>query len=128
MLDRLVPDRPLVVLERNGHVAYVNSAALAQAGLDRHTPDPATARYIRGSSDELTGRLEEAPAIAAFAVGMPLVTGGALLIRELIWCAAGQVVTLLHDCGIGSIDETTDLEVLRRAIEADTPVRTGACR
>ncbi len=125
VLDRLVPDKPLLVLESNGHIAYVNSAALARAGVDRETPDPPAARYVRDGSGELTGRLEESPALGAFSLGIPFVTGGAAVerIRELLWDAAGKGVTLLHDCGIGSIDGTADLDVLRDAINADSPVR-----
>ncbi|MDN5764809.1 MAG: amidohydrolase [Humibacillus sp.] len=124
-LDRLVPDRPLLVLESNGHVAWVNSAALDRAGVDRDTPDPPAGRYSRDGNGELTGRLEESPAVWAFTIGFPLVTGAALegRIRNLLWHAAGQGVTLLHDCGIGSIDGATDLDGLRRAVDEATPVR-----
>ncbi len=58
LLDRLVPDRPLLVLGSNGHIAYVNSAAMVAAGIDRDTPDPPAARYVRDVDGELTGRLE----------------------------------------------------------------------
>ncbi len=125
ILDRLVPDSPALVLESNGHVAYVNSRALAQAGVDRDTPDPPNGRYVRGASGEPTGRLEEAAAVAVFASWFPLVTGDALVgkVRDLLWHAASRGVTLLHDCGIGSISGTSDLEVLQTAIGADSPVR-----
>lgn len=106
VLDRLVPDRPVLVLESNGHIAYVNSEALARAGVDRNTPDPPAARYVRDQSGELTGRLEESAAIGAFATGFPMLTGDALRGRicEMLWHAAGKGVTLLHDCGIGSME------------------------
>lgn len=37
-LDRVVPDRPVFLLNRDGHGAWVNSVALRRAGLDRTTP------------------------------------------------------------------------------------------
>ena len=125
VLDRLVPDRPLLVLESNGHIAYVNSAALDRAGVDRNTPDPPAGRYTRDERGELTGRLEESSALAAFTHGIPFVTGSAATtrIRELLWHAAGKGVTLLHDCGIGSIAGTSDLAGLQDAVNADSPVR-----
>lgn len=125
VLDRLVPDRPVLVMEGNGHVAYVNSLALERAGVDRHTPDPPTARYERDADGEPTGRLEEPPAVAAFAMGLPLATGPELVtrIRDLLAHAAGQGATLVHDCGIGMIAGPGDLALLRTAIDADTPVR-----
>lgn len=115
----------MLVLESNGHVAYVNSRALRQAGVDRDTPNPATARYVRDEDGELTGRLEEPAAVNAFAMGLPIVMGGEAIgrIHDLLWHAAAQGVTLLHDCGIGSIDGTNDLDVLQAAIGADSPVR-----
>ncbi len=125
VLDRLVPNRPLLVLESNGHIAYVNSAALARAVVDRYTPDPPAGRYTRSGSGEPTGRLEESPALGAFAQGIPFVTGTAATarIRELLWHAAGKGVTMLHDSGIGSIGGTSDLDGLRQAIDSPSPVR-----
>ncbi|MGN5734782.1 amidohydrolase [Arthrobacter psychrochitiniphilus] len=125
VLDRLVPDRPLLVLESNGHIAYVNSAALARAGVDKNSVDPPAGRYTRDDRGELTGRLEESSALAAFSQGLPFVTGDAATarIRDLLWHAASKGVTLLHDCGIGSIDGTADLAGLEQVLDADSPVR-----
>ncbi len=124
-LDTIAPDRPVLVLESNGHVAHANSAALAAAGLDRHSPDPPAGRYVRDPSGELTGRLEESSALAAFASGLPFPADEEVVtrIRDLLHHAAGQGVTLLHDCGIGAIGGTADLDVLRTAIGTDAPVR-----
>ncbi|MDN6332325.1 MAG: amidohydrolase [Micrococcaceae bacterium] len=124
-LDRLVPHAPALVLESNGHIAYANSAALARAGIDRNTADPPAGRYTRDAQGEPTGRLEESSALAAFGAGLPFATGEALAgrIRDLLWQAASQGVTLLHDCGIGSIDGTSDLDVLRTVLDDDSPVR-----
>lgn len=125
VLDRLVPDKPALVLESNGHVAYVNSEALARAGVNRNTTDPPRARFVRDADGELTGRLEESAAVAPFTVGFPMVGGDALVgrIRDLSWHAASKGVTLLHDCGIGSIDGGSDVAVLQAAVGADSPVR-----
>ncbi|MGB5951114.1 MAG: amidohydrolase [Ornithinimicrobium sp.] len=125
LLDHLVPDHPALVLEGNTHIAYVNSAALAAGGVDSSTPDPPAGRYVRDARGELTGRLEETPAFMAFAAGMPIVTGQALAsrVRDLLWAAAGQGVTLLHDCGIGSMAGPADLEGLQLAADAASPVR-----
>ena len=46
-LDRVVPDRPAFLPNRDGHGAWVNSAALRLAGIDRDTPDPADGRIER---------------------------------------------------------------------------------
>lgn len=59
MLDRVVPDRPILLWGNDGHRAWVNSAALAAAGIDAHTPDPADGRIERDADGTPTGLLFE---------------------------------------------------------------------
>ncbi|HET8779196.1 MAG TPA: amidohydrolase [Agromyces sp.] len=58
-LDRVVPDRPAFLPNRDGHGAWVNSAALRLAGIDQYTPDPADGRIERDASGVPTGTLHE---------------------------------------------------------------------
>ena len=58
-LDRVVPDRPAFLPNRDGHGAWVNSAALRLAGIDRDTPDPSDGRIERDAAGEPTGTLHE---------------------------------------------------------------------
>lgn len=58
-LDRVLPDRPAFLPNRDGHGAWVNSAALRIAGIDRHTADPADGRIERDGAGEPTGTLHE---------------------------------------------------------------------
>jgi len=58
-LDAIVPDRPVYVTERDGHMGIANSKALALAGVDRSTPDPPNGHIMRGVKGELTGELKE---------------------------------------------------------------------
>jgi predicted amidohydrolase YtcJ len=58
-LDRLVPDRPVMLHNRDGHGAWVNSAALRAAGIDRDTADPADGRIERDADGEPSGMLQE---------------------------------------------------------------------
>ena len=44
---------------RDGHTAWVNSAALELAGIDGHTPDPADGRIERDPDGTPTGTLHE---------------------------------------------------------------------
>ncbi|MEO6122551.1 MAG: amidohydrolase [Ilumatobacteraceae bacterium] len=125
VLDQLVPDLPMIALESNGHVAWVNSEALRRAGVDRGTPDPPTARFARDANGELTGRLEELAALMAFAEGLPNLSDEEMKRRTsaLFWHAASKGVTLLHDCGIGVFAGTSELDLLEATIGADTPIR-----
>lgn len=62
-LDAIVPDRPVFLLNRDVHGAWVNSRALAVAGIDRATPDPSDGRIERDPvTGEPTGTLHEGAA------------------------------------------------------------------
>jgi predicted amidohydrolase YtcJ len=54
-----VPDRPAFLPNRDGHGAWVNSAALRLAGIDRDTPDPADGRIERDAEGHPSGTLHE---------------------------------------------------------------------
>ncbi|MEV6170592.1 amidohydrolase [Streptomyces sp. NPDC051954] len=59
LLDAVVPDRPVYLPNRDHHGAWVNSRALALAGITRDTPDPADGRIERDASGEPSGTLQE---------------------------------------------------------------------
>lgn len=58
-LDRVVPDRPAFLPNRDGHGAWVNSAALRLAGIDRDTQDPVDGRIERDTDGNPSGTLHE---------------------------------------------------------------------
>ncbi len=64
-LDEAAPDNP-VFIPRGGHVCTVNSRALARAGIDAATPDPAGGLVVRDpGTGEATGVLLETAAYLA---------------------------------------------------------------
>ncbi len=58
-LDRVVPDRPVFLPNRDHHGAWVSSRALELAGIDRDTPDPVDGRIQRDAAGHPTGVLHE---------------------------------------------------------------------
>jgi predicted amidohydrolase YtcJ len=58
-LDAVVPDRPAILHNRDGHGAWVNSRVLSLAGITRDTSDPADGRIERRSDGEPQGTLHE---------------------------------------------------------------------
>jgi predicted amidohydrolase YtcJ len=58
-LDEVVSDRPALMGCYDGHTVWVNSAALALAGITRETPDPPNGLIVRDGSGEPTGVLKE---------------------------------------------------------------------
>jgi len=61
-LDGVVADRPAAMTSYDGHTAWVNSRALAAAGITRDTPDPAHGVIVHDDRGEPTGVLKEAAA------------------------------------------------------------------
>ena len=59
-LDVIVPDRPVYVSERDGHMGLANSKALALAGISAATADPPNGRIMRGAGGEPSGEIKEA--------------------------------------------------------------------
>jgi hypothetical protein len=58
-LDRIVPDRPVFLPNRDGHDAWVNTEALARAEIWKGTPDPADGRIARDEDGTPIGTLHE---------------------------------------------------------------------
>jgi predicted amidohydrolase YtcJ len=55
LLDRVIPERPVVLQSLDMHSLWLNTAALRSAGLDAGTPDPDGGRLERRADGELTG-------------------------------------------------------------------------
>ena len=73
-LDQAVGDRPVLLWATDHHSAWVNSAALARAGITAETPDPASGRVVRRPDGSPTGALLE-EAARAVARHIPSPTG-----------------------------------------------------
>jgi hypothetical protein len=58
-LDRVCPNHPAMLVRRDGHSIWVNSQALALAGIDDTTPDPPDGVIQRDSQGRATGILLE---------------------------------------------------------------------
>jgi predicted amidohydrolase YtcJ len=58
-LDPVTPDNPAYLVTKSGHAAWVNSAALALAGVTAETPDPPGGEIVRYPDGRPTGVLLE---------------------------------------------------------------------
>lgn len=56
-LDALIKDRPIYLSRVDGHAAWLNSKALALAGIDRNTISPAGGEIVKDANGEPTGVL-----------------------------------------------------------------------
>lgn len=60
LLDAISSERPIALSAADGHSGWVNSAALARAGITKQTPDPPSGRIERDpKTGEATGTLRE---------------------------------------------------------------------
>jgi predicted amidohydrolase YtcJ len=86
-LDRILPGRPVFLRSNDGHLAWVNSAALAAAGISRDTSDPVGGRIDRDPDGSPSGALLDASSLVDAVAPAPtpedLVTGLRLAQTEL---------------------------------------------
>ena len=61
-LDRIVPDRPVFLINADHHGAWANTRALELAGIDASTPDPSDGRIERDPDGTPSGTLHEGAA------------------------------------------------------------------
>ena len=59
LLDEVVPDRPVLLLSRDHHSTWANSAAIRLAGIEASTPDPADGRIEREADGSPAGTFHE---------------------------------------------------------------------
>jgi predicted amidohydrolase YtcJ len=64
-LDAVSPNHPVLLRTRDGHAAWVNSRALALAGIHAGTPEPEGGKIVRDANGNPTGMLLESSAFAA---------------------------------------------------------------
>lgn len=121
LLDSLVPDRPAYLTAADGHSAWVNSRALALAGVDGGTPDPPNGRIERDPGGNPAGTLRES-AMDLVSRHLPPWTDAEYDagLRRALDLAARYGITTLHEA---SADERI-LAAYRRVADADgLPVR-----
>ncbi|MFT7289144.1 MAG: putative amidohydrolase YtcJ [Halieaceae bacterium] len=104
-LDRLSKDRPVALGRIDGHALWVNSRALALAGIDAQTADPAGGQIVRDSRGTPTGVLID-NAMGLVAAVMPASTLRSK--REALARAMDYLVSLgmtsAHDAGVSAVE------------------------
>jgi predicted amidohydrolase YtcJ len=124
ILDALVPDRPAAMRCYDGHSLWVNSRALALAGITRETPDPPNGTIVRDArTGEPTGLLKETPAMALVNTLIPPPSEADR--RRALSAAIAEAnrfgVTSLTDAS-GNVNDFRLIEAARRAGEMNARV------
>jgi predicted amidohydrolase YtcJ len=100
-LDAISRRHPIALDSKDVHTLWVNSLALARAGIDAATPDPPGGAILRRPADgDATGILSEMPAKALVwrVVGRPAPAFLRGALREAIATLWQAGVTGIHDC------------------------------
>ncbi len=111
-LDRLFPDRPVLLVAIDVHSAWVNSRALELAGIDAKTPDPVPgfSIYQRDpKTGEPTGWLVETPAEQAVLAKLTPPTPEAQMAAtaELLPQLSAVGITAVFEAGIATMPTET---------------------
>ncbi len=116
LLDELVPDRPVFLVNRDHHGAWVNSRALERAGVTAATPDPPDGRIERDPDGSPTGTLQEG-AMALVARQVPQATPAELRegLREAQRYLHAFGITGWQDAIVGAYDGLQDTFAVYRA-------------
>jgi predicted amidohydrolase YtcJ len=112
-LDAVVSDRPALMECYDGHTVWVNSRALALAGITAATPDPPNGLIVRDGKGEPTGVLKEsAQALVNKVVPKPTRDEKLDLIRRAIHYAQTLGVTSVQNAGMSpeELELYADLE------------------
>lgn len=124
-LDAVSPDNPVFLARIGGHSAWVNSAALALAGVTATTPDPAGGRILKDDDGVPTGMLLET-AEGLVSTVMPDSDSPDVLERQIRLALERYAqfgLTGVHDAGTS----LAEIEILKKLLASDElPVRVYA--
>lgn len=131
-LDKLFPDKPVMLVAIDGHSAWVNSKALELVGIDAKTPDPAPGiSYFQRDpkTNEPTGWVVETVAEQMMFAKLDPPTHEAVMAAtaEKLQEFAAAGITALWDAGMATIPTERGLEGLQQLEKKNKlPVRIVA--
>lgn len=123
-LDALTGSRPAFLQRVDGHAAWVNSAALAMAGIGPKTPDPAGGRILRDAAGRPTGiLLDGAVDLVEKLIPEPSAAELEARLKAGLTALRANGFTAVADMGVGA----RELAAYRRMAAAGTlPIRVFA--
>ncbi len=123
-LDAALGDRPVALERVDGHALWLNSAALAKAGITARTKDPAGGKILRDRRGEPTGVLiDNAAALAERAIPPPSPEVRERWLKQALARVASLGMTGVHEMGI---DDETAAVYRKLAAAGQLPLRVHA--
>jgi predicted amidohydrolase YtcJ len=115
IIDEAAGGRPVVLTDDSHHNKFANTAALAAAGIDAATPDPAKGRIVRDeASGEPTGLLYESATLAITQAVSRNVQRGAPERQQ----ASARAIEILHSYGITAFQDAAVSVEIMEAVQA----------
>ncbi|MBX5450115.1 amidohydrolase [Thermogemmatispora sp.] len=107
VLDAAAPAHPVALWSKDGHLLWVNSQALARAGITAETPDPPGGVILRDGSGQPTGILQEGAAMELVArlIAPPSPALARQLLEETFAALLRSGITAIHDIEDRSVYE-----------------------
>ncbi|WP_458355416.1 amidohydrolase [Peribacillus frigoritolerans] len=114
-LDRILPDRPVLMFHAEGHYAWVNSKALEIANITRHTENPSYGIIGKDETGEPNGLLYEKAMDAVILHAYDFTKEQKReLFAKFLAHAAGLGVTSVHDLfAIEALEMLNDYDVFK---------------
>jgi predicted amidohydrolase YtcJ len=124
-LDRIVPERPVVLYDDSGHSRWLNSKALEAMGVNAKTPDPVPGLsfFKRDGNGEPTGWAKEfalQPYMETLGLRKAVDKGE---LKRFLDYLLSKGVTLLFDAGNGTSDENVYAAVAELEKAGQLPLR-----
>lgn len=115
ILDQVAPNNPVLVMNASGHFFYANSAALANAGVNDQTPDPAGGKFGRVDG-KLNGVIGEPPAMMMVIGSLPKPSQQDIAsgILQILNAAASQGVTSIREAATGALAGVAEVAMLHQ--------------
>lgn len=114
-LDEMVADKPVYLVRVDAHAAWVNSKALALAGISKETLDPPGGEIIRDVNGEPTGVLiDNAMYLVQRQIPTPTRTEKRAALQTAFEHLQALGITSVHDAGV-----TTELVKLYQELQAE---------
>ncbi|NND81859.1 MAG: amidohydrolase [Gammaproteobacteria bacterium] len=113
LLDAAFPENPVYLRSLHGFAVWVNSAALALAGIDKHTSAPVGGEIVRDAAGEPTGiLLNRATTLIATIVPKPTFDQFSAFIKGGLQQMAEDGFVAVHEAGANSL-HIEALQILR---------------
>ncbi|MGI9287364.1 MAG: amidohydrolase [Pseudomonadales bacterium] len=125
ILDKIEPNRPLLIWDSWMHSLWVNSKALQLGGVDRTVKDPVPSFsfYQRDAEGELTGYITESAATEFWSSFESLTSQSEATLLDFLTYLRNQGVTTLFDAGNFGLDEAVYKVIQRLDRKGKLPVR-----